>query len=259
MGRATAWDAAQYLKFEDQRTRPARDLLARVPLASAARIFDLGCGPGNSTALLWERYPEAEITGVDSSPDMLRQARERLPDIDFEDADLAAWTPPDDVDLLFANATFQWVPDHLSVLARLLEALPDGGVLAVQMPDNMAEPSHRLMREVAAEGEWADDLAAARVSRDLLPPVGTYYDRLRPLCSSLDLWHTAYQHPLPGAEAILEWVKGTGLRPFIDPLPAGQREAFLTAYLGRLAAAYPPQADGLSLLRFPRLFLVAVR
>src|SRR5438046_4454292 len=154
------WSARQYLKFEDDRTRPSRDLLAQVPLAAPRRVVGLGCGPGNSTELLIERYPGAEVTGLDSSPDMLRQARERLPHATFAQADLATWSPEQRTGLMFGNAVFQWVPDHPGVLQRLLRALPPGGVLAVQMPDNTEEPALALMREVGSRGPWAAPLAA---------------------------------------------------------------------------------------------------
>jgi trans-aconitate 2-methyltransferase len=253
------WNAQQYLKFEDQRSRPARDLLAQVPLAQARKIYDLGCGPGNSTQLLVERFPDAEVIGVDSSPDMLRQARERLPNGSFMQADLNDWSAPEDADLLFSNATFQWVPDHLAVLQRLLKGLKPGGVLAVQMPDNLDEPSHVWMREVAREEPWSQFLPANPRDRVDLPSVHDYYDQLKPICSRVDIWHTFYQHPLDGPEAIVEWVKGTGLRPFIDPLSPEHRQAFLKAYTARIAAAYPAQYDGKVLLRFPRLFMVLTR
>lgn len=251
------WNPALYLKFEDERTRPPRELLARVPLERPRRVVDIGCGPGNSTELLAGRWPGAEVIGVDNSPAMIEQARARLPAARFELGDIATWQPPAQTDLLFGNAVFQWVPDHIDVLARLVEALPEGGVLAVQMPDNVEEPSHRLMRETAADGPWAAQLAGA--ARDVLPSVGAYYDRLAPLARHVDIWHTYYNHPLAGAPAIAEWFRSTGLRPYLAPLGEEERAAFLKDYTERLARAYPPRVDGKVLLRFPRLFIVAVR
>ncbi len=253
------WSAEQYLKFEDERTRPARDLLAQVPSAAPVKVVDIGCGPGNSTALLVGRWPQATVIGVDTSADMLRQARERLPAQKFIEANVAHWAPPAATEVIFANAVFQWVPDHLRHLKRLLGGLPPGGVLAVQMPDNLDEPSHIMMREVAFEEPWRAQLAKAAELRDTLPKPGVYYDALRPLCSRLEIWHTIYNHVLDDAPAIVEWVKGTGLRPFIDPLELPERKAYLNAYTARVAAAYPPQADGKVLLRFPRIFIVAIK
>ena len=253
------WSARQYLKFEDERTRPPRDLLAQVPLQSARRVFDLGCGPGNSTQLLVQRFPQAEVVGLDSSPDMLRQARERLPGSVFVEADLATWCPPERTDLLFANAVFQWVPDHPAVLRRLLEALPPGGVLAVQMPDNTTEPALALMREVAASGPWAVPLAHAAAARDDLPTPADYYDLLRPLSTHIDIWHTVYNHVMAGPAAVVEWFRGSGLRPFLSPLDDDMRRGFVADYTARIAQAYPARFDGKALLRFPRLFIVAIR
>src|SRR3954447_16538176 len=256
---AEDWSARQYLKFEDERTRPPRDLLAQVPLQSPRRVIDLGCGPGNSTELLITRYPHADAVGVDSSSDMLRQARERLPYCTFAEADLATWSPPAGTDLLFANAVFQWVPDHPAVLRRLLEALPKGGVLALQMPDNTDEPALALMREVASTGAWAARLAAANAARDDLASVGAYYDLLRSLCANIDIWHTIYNHVMAGPEAIVEWFKGSALRPFLTALDGDMQAEYLVAYRAEIARAYPRRFDGRVLLRFPRLFIVAAR
>jgi trans-aconitate 2-methyltransferase len=253
------WSAQQYLKFEDDRTRPPRDLLAQVPLARAGRVVDLGCGPGNSTELLIARFPQAEVTGLDSSADMLRQARERLPECTFVHADIAAWQPQPHTGLLFANAVFQWVPDHPAVLWRLLRALPNGGVLAAQMPDNTTEPALTLMREVASRGPWARMLAAAAAARVDLPPPGTYYDLLRPVCTRFDIWHTVYNHVVAGPGAVVEWFKGSSLRPYLSALDGDTRGRFLQAYTTAIAKAYPPRFDGTVLLRFPRLFMVAIR
>jgi trans-aconitate 2-methyltransferase len=253
------WSAAQYLKFEDERTRPPRDLLAQVPLSRAARVVDMGCGPGNSTELLVGRYPDADVTGLDSSPAMLEQARERLSKCKFVEADLSRWAPTERTDLLFGNAVFQWVPDHLAVLRRLLEALPAGGVLAVQMPDNTDEPALALMREVASRGPWANSSSVNHAARDELPRPGTYYDLLRPLCSGLDIWHAIYNHVMADHAGIVEWFKGSALRPFLAALDPAMADEFVAAYLAEIKRHYPARYDGKVLLPFPRLFVVAVR
>lgn len=258
-GDAQDWSARQYLKFEDERTRPPRDLLAQVPLEHPKRVVDLGCGPGNSTELLAERFPNAEVIGLDSSPDMLRQARARLPRCTFVQGDLASWEPQPGTDLLFGNAVFQWVPDHPKVLARLLQALAPGGVLAVQMPDNMQEPALALQERVASSGPWAAALAAVDNTRkDLLRPEG-YYDLLRPLCSHLDIWHIHYNHIMADHAGVVEWFKGSSLRPYYAPLDGAMREGFLAAYTREIARAYGTRFDGKVMLKFPRLFILAVR
>lgn len=244
------WNARQYLKFEDDRTRPARDLLAAVPLEQAQIAVDLGCGPGNSTELLIDRFPDAGVIGLDSSKDMLRQARERLPRCTFLEANLETWVPRENVDLLFANAVFQWIPDHQMVMRRLIGGLPEGGVLAVQMPDNTREPSHMLMQELAPLAE------AARTD---LPGPETYYDLLKPLCRRVEIWHTIYNHVMAGPEAIVEWFKGSALRPFLSALDPPAADDFLAAYTAEIARRYPARSDGRVLLRFPRLFIVATR
>ena len=254
----TVWSPAQYLKFEDDRTRPALDLLAQIRLDRPGRLVDIGCGPGNSTELLAARWPSAEIIALDSSAEMLAAARKRLPKAKFVRGDIATWQPDRRIDLLFANAVFQWVPDHVTVLERLIGGLAAGGVLAIQMPDNLGEPSHLPMREVAESGPWRAKFAAP-MTREAIPPPSAYYDRLKPASASVDIWHTVYNHPLENAAAIVEWVKGTGLRPYLDRLDDRERAAFLGLYEARIGQAYPPLVDGRVLLRFPRLFLVAVK
>jgi trans-aconitate 2-methyltransferase len=254
----TAWSAQQYVKFEDERSRPAVELLARVPLDHPRRVIDIGCGPGNSTEILLARYPEAEIIGLDSSPEMLAAARRRLPAVSFVEADVAGWTPQPSADLLFSNATFQWVRGHGEVLKRLLATMRPGGVIAMQVPDNLTEPTHRLMQDVALEGPWQNQFARPIEREEILPASG-YYDLLKPLAASVDIWTTIYNHPLADASAILEWFRATGLRPYLARLTADEQSAYLADYLKRLAKAYPPLVDGRVLLRFPRLFLVAVR
>ncbi|MET0172104.1 MAG: trans-aconitate 2-methyltransferase [Agrobacterium vaccinii] len=253
------WSAQQYLKFENERTRPASDLLAQVPLEKLVAGYDLGCGPGNSTELLAERYGVNVITGVDSDQDMLEKARLRLPNTMFQRADLATWKPQQKADLLYANAVFQWLPNHLDVLVSLMDHLKPGGVLAVQMPDNLGEPSHLAMEETGAAGPWKAAFEGNRLRRRPLRSPATYFDRLSPKSARVDVWHTIYNHPMQNAQAIVEWVKGTGLRPYLDAAGEEHREAFLADYLARIDAAYPPMADGRRLLRFPRLFIVAVK
>lgn len=253
------WQPRKYLAYAEERTRPARDLLAKVLLNNPRTVYDLGCGPGNSTALLVERFARARVIGIDNSPAMLAAARKTCPEADYHEADLTTWQPEETPDLLFSNATFQWVPNHLAVLARLAEMLKPGGVLAVQMPDNLAEPSHRLMQEVADAGPWAAKLKTAAAARDPLPSPQVYYWHLKPFFTRLEIWHTVYNHPLAGASGIVDWVTSTGLRPYLDPLETSERVQYLAAYEARIAKAYPALADGTVLLRFPRLFLAGVR
>lgn len=255
-----AWSPAQYLKFEDERTRPARDLLAQVPLNEPALAIDMGCGPGNSTELIAERFPQARVEGMDSDENMLVAARKRLPGLTFSHGDLETWLPAAKADLLYANAVFQWVPNQLAVLKRLMaDGLKPGGVLAIQMPDNLSEPTHRLMEETALSGPWADRFADGAARRPPLLAPETYLNALTPLSGKIDVWHTIYYHRLANAEAIVEWVKGTGLRPWLDELEAKDRPAYLAAYTAAIRDAYPPLEDGRVLLHFPRLFIVATR
>lgn len=249
------WSPNAYLKFEAQRTRPARDLLAQVPLGAPRRIVDMGCGPGNSTQLLVARFPDAEVIGLDRSPAMLAEARGQVPGARFEAADGESWTPGPGTDLVFANAVYQWIPDHIVAFKRILAALEPGGVLAVQMPNNAAEPSHTLMGEVAAAGPWATRLGGA--ARAPLASVRTYHEALAPQAGEVEIWETRYIHALANAEAILEWFKSTGLRPFLDPLDEAEGEAFRARYVARLTEAYPATSTGPVLLGFPRLFIVA--
>jgi len=255
-----AWSARQYVAFEDERTRPVRDLLAAVPGQAAAAAIDLGCGPGNSTELLVQRFPDAEVTGLDSSPDMITAARARLPQLRFQVADIATWDAAGPFDAILANAVLQWLPDHAGLLPRLAAKLAPGGSLAVQMPDNLDEPAHRIMREVAANGPWAAKLAAAAGMRASMGTPDWYYVLLRPHCTRVDVWRTTYHHSLAGgADAVVEWFKGSSLRPFLAPLDAVEQAGFLAEYRSRVASAYPALADGSVLLPFPRLFLVGTR
>jgi trans-aconitate 2-methyltransferase len=190
---------------------------------------------------------------------MLKKARARLPACKFIEADIATWTPEAHTDLLFANAVIQWLPYHTAVLRRLVELLPQGGVLAVQMPDNTQEPALRFQREVAEDGPWASDPEVKAAARDDLPKPEAYYDLLKPVCAHIDIWHSVYNHVMASPQAIVEWFKGSSLQPFLSPLDAAAREKFLAAYAEKIVGAYKPRFDGKVLLRFPRLFILAVR
>ncbi|MBC3208326.1 trans-aconitate 2-methyltransferase [Pseudomonas sp. SWRI111] len=255
-----SWSAQQYVAFEDERTRPARDLLAAIPTAQARAVVDIGCGPGNSTELLVQRFPEANVSGLDSSADMIDAARKRLPGLQFEVVEIDRWADAGPFDVIFANAVLQWVPDHASLLPALVSKLVAGGSLAIQMPDNLNEPSHRLMREVAANGPWASKLSGAAGQRTDMASATEYFSMLRPHCSRVDVWRTTYHHQLPGGAAgVVEWFKGSGLIPFLSPLTEEERAQYLERYLAAVSEAYPALADGSVLLPFPRLFIVATR
>lgn len=247
------WNPSLYLKYGAERTRPAAELLARIAHHPAAQVVDLGCGPGNSTALLREAWPEATIIGVDNSPAMLEEASQKLPDCRFVNADIAAYRPERPADVIYANASLQWLTDHQRLFPHLLSNVAENGVLAVQMPVNWQEPSHTLMRQVAEE------LGQPARGRQPLPEEQAYYDILTACSCEVDIWRTTYYHPLASHQAIIEWLQSTGLRPYLQPLAEPQRQAFLERYLQRLQEHYPLQCNGKVLLRFPRLFIVARR
>jgi trans-aconitate 2-methyltransferase len=250
------WNPERYLAFGGERTRPAVDLLARVPLAGPARVADLGCGPGNSTRLLCERWPEADVLGVDSSAAMLAKAERSGIPARWLESDVAAWTPDAPYDLLFSNAALHWLPDHASLLPQLLAHLRPGGVLAIQMPRNFTAPSHSLLREVASAGRWAESLAP-RLAEEPVAAPEWYHDLLAPLAAALDIWQTEYLHVLEGDDPVLGWVRGTALRPVIAALTSEEQACFEAEYARRLRKAYPRRADGRTLFPFRRLFIVA--
>lgn len=254
------WSAAQYTAFERERTRPVRDLVAAIPTDDVRTAIDIGCGPGNSTEVLLARFPGAAVRGIDSSPDMLQAARKRLPDVRFEQRDIAGWDEAGPFDVILANAVLHWLPDHAHLFPALVDKLAPGGSLAVQMPDNLDEPAHRLMRDVAADGPWADKLSGVGRDRSESHDAQWYYALLQQCASRVDVWRTTYHHPLTGgADAIVEWFKGSGLRPFLDPLADDERSAYLARYASALAKAYTLLPDASVLLPFPRLFIVATR
>lgn len=250
------WDAAPYLRFEAEHAQPVRDMISRI-LGEPRRIVDLGCGPGISSRLLVERFASAEITCIDTSSRMLAEVRRRLPTMRFEQVDIVTWRPNLSPDLIFANDALHWLPDHETLLPRLMSYLAGGGSLAIQMPDNRHEPSHALMRLIAADGPWADRLVPVAKTRGLIGTIADYYNWLRPLSASIEIWQTTYVHPLSGVEAVVDWFRGSALPPFLNPLEEREREQFLDRYMRELSSAYGFEADGRVLFLYPRLFILA--
>lgn len=253
-----AWDPSQYLRFADQRRRPALDLLARIAADAPRRVYDLGCGPGNVTKLLAQRWPMARVTGVDSSAAMLERARAEQPAIAWQQADLATWQPEAPADVLYSNAAIHWLDHHETLIPRLFDALAPGGTLAIQMPRNHASPSHTGMAEAARSGPWRARLEPVLRESPVGPPA-FYFDLLARSGVRADIWEVEYLQPLEGEDAVVEWTKGTALRPLLDALDEPERGRFLADYKARMRAAYPRRADGITLFLFRRLFIVAVK
>jgi trans-aconitate 2-methyltransferase len=257
-----SWNADQYLKFAAERTQPSRDLLARIVVDRPARVVDLGCGPGNSTAQLAERWPAAEISGLDNSAAMIDQANRAYPDRRWILGDIVEWAADagEPFGVIFSNAALHWVPDHAALYPALFSHVAPGGALAAQVPMNLDAPAHVLMRELASTPAWACLLPPDGVRQWYVHDASFYYDLLAPVAARLDLWETEYIHVMDSPAAIVEWYKGTGLRPYLDALPTDvERENFLADYTDRIAEAYPARADGRVLFPFRRFFLVAYR
>jgi trans-aconitate 2-methyltransferase len=252
---AHRWDPHRYLQYADERSRPFLDLLSRVGATEPARVVDLGCGPGTLTALLAQRWPDADVLGLDSSPEMVAAAQE-VPGVRFEVGDLRAWQPEEPVDVLVSNATLQWVPGHLELLPRLVGAVAPGGWFALQVPGNLEAPSHELRRELAAEPRFAPWVAGVAVPDAADPEV--YLGLLTDLGCEVDAWETTYLHVLHGEDPVFDWVRGTGARPTLQALPDGLREEFEAEFRQRLRAAYPAGPHG-TVLPFRRVFAVAHR
>jgi trans-aconitate 2-methyltransferase len=252
------WSAEQYLKFEHERSRPFADLLGRVRRERAGTIADLGCGTGHLTRTLAERWPEATVTGVDNSPQMLQKAAPlAIPGrLAFVQADLAAWSPPAPLDLLVSNAALHWVADHAALLDRLAAMLTPGGTLAVQMPNRFHTPAQTAIEETTADSRWASRLQGVGLHRESVRPLVWYVRRLHDLGFAVDAWETTYVHVLTGEHPVVQWLEGTGLRPLLERLGPAEQGAFRDALAARLAAAYPPEG-GVTLFPFPRLFFVA--
>jgi trans-aconitate 2-methyltransferase len=254
---APSWDPGQYLRYADDRARPFADLLARVPTRRPAIVVDLGCGPGTLTTRLAERWPEAIVVGVDSSPDMIAAAHGRSTGrLRFEQGDVRTWEPDAPVDVIVANALLHWVPDRLDLIARFADWLAPDGAVAVQVPGNGAAPSHRVAAEVCASARWRDQLSGALVDTDTDP--GDYLEALLRAGLRADVWETTYLHVLRGDDPVLEWLEGTTLRPVLARLDPHERSEFRAELAERLRAAYPVTAHGV-VFPFRRVFAVGHR
>lgn len=264
-----AWDPQQYLKFEAERLRPGFDLLAQVGDLPPGAVFELGCGTGTHARAMAERWPDRDIIALDRSREMLAKAASTPARVTWIEADIVGWSAPAPAALIYSTATLQWLEDHARLFPRLMAELAPGGVLAVQMPRNFDAPSHALMRETAATGPWAERLHPQAVAgsgqssllrRDPAGPPSFYYDLLSPLAAGgLDIWETEYLHVLEGKDPVLEWVRGSALRPVVAALEPELAQEFEARYAARLRAAYPRRSDGRTLLPFRRIFMVARR
>lgn len=253
------WDANLYLRFANERTQPSLDLIARINVANPQRIIDLGCGPGNSTAMLRGRWPEADITGLDNSTEMIAAASKSYPQEKWILADIASWVADEPHDIVFSNAALHWLPDHAVLFPRLLGQVADGGALAVQMPAHYALPIHQIALEVANDPEWRHRMDEA-INAITKESPSFYYEVLQPVASHVDIWETLYYHIMESPQAIVDWFRGTGLRPFLEALETdAQRQRFEQMMLEGFTQAYPRQKDERVLFPFRRLFLVAYR
>lgn len=258
MSQARIWDPAAYLAFAAFRARPVEDLLHRLSLDAAGPIYDLGCGAGNVTAMLAAKWPGRTVTGLDSSPAMLAEAGRRFPAMRWDLGDIAAWAPPAPAALVFANAALHWVPDHSAVFPRLMSALAPGGILAVQMPNTGDAPYRACLDDVLRQDPWRSRLAAVATHPDPLR-AGDYYDLLKPYAAGIDIWETHYAHPLDNLDAVVAWVSGAALVPYLSALDGDEKQRFLADYRTAAASTYSPQADGRVLFTMRRLFVTAKR
>ncbi|RED49835.1 methyltransferase domain-containing protein [Aestuariispira insulae] len=253
-----SWDPSQYLSFSDHRLRPALDLLARIPLTAPQSIIDLGCGPGNVTPYLARRWPDAQITGIDSSPEMLDRARASLPYLTWREADAGQWRAAQPVDLIFSNACLHWLPDHARLFPALMDNLKPGGVLAIQIPRNFSRPTHSLVLGAAEQAGVTEQLTGLFAPPPTQEPQ-FYYDCLAPVSTGLEIWESDYLQVLEGDNPVADWTKGTWLRPFLAALEEPDKSRFEESYRALIKKAYPKQGDGKTLLPFLRLFLVATK
>jgi trans-aconitate 2-methyltransferase len=251
-----SWDPTQYLKFAGERLRPAIDLLMRIPLVSPKSVVDLGCGAGNLSPLIRQRWPQAQLTGVDSSAAMLAKARAEYPETTFIESDIATWRPAQPVDVLYSNAALHWLDSHDILIPGLLDAVAQDGWLAIQMPRNFGAPSHSSIVETIEQGPWRAKLEPYLRRKPVAEPA-QYWRLLHGRAKNLEIWESEYCQVLSGDNPVAEYTKGTWLKQFLDRLDDPERSAFEAEYRRRVAQRYPPEPDGRTLFPFRRLFIVA--
>jgi trans-aconitate 2-methyltransferase len=253
----TTWEPQTYLRYSEIRFRAGLDLIARIPKADYATIYDLGCGTGHLTRILADTFPNSKVIGIDSSPEMLAEARREFPAMSWQEADINSWHPPGPPDLIFSNAAFQWIPAHETLFPSLLQMLRPGGALAIQMPRHFESPSHLELKDLVQQSEWRAQLEPLLLAP--VPSPESYWRWLSPHARNVDLWETIYLQVLEGADPVVNFMRGTALRPFLTALSADDGARFVDAFAKRMAAAYPPQANGQTLFPFRRIFMVAQR
>jgi len=251
------WEPQTYLRYADIRFRAGIDLIARIPKLDYPVIYDLGCGTGHLTSILADTFPHSKVTGIDSSLEMLSEARREFPTLEWRQADITSWHPPTPPHLIYTNAALQWVPAHETLLPSLLSKLLPGGVLATQVPRHFESPSHLGLKELVMQSEWRTALEPLLLAP--IPSPDTYWRWLSPHARNLDIWETLYLQVLDGNDPVVNFMRGTALRPFLSALPENEAGKFIEAFAERMAAAYPPQASGQTLFPFRRLFVVAQR
>lgn len=251
------WNATLYLNFDNERLRPALDLLAQIPAKDPKLIYDLGCGPGNVTMYLKQRWSNARVVGIDSSADMIAKAQAISSEIEWRLADLTTWQADAPADVLYTNATLHWLDNHEVLFPRLLDAVKPGGVMAIQIPNNFSAPSHTSIADVVRDGPWQERLKPFQ-RENPVKQMDEYYQILRPHVTSLNMWETIYHQQLEGEDPVVIWTMSTMLRPLLDQLSEAEGATFVEDYRKRVRKAYPPRADGVTIMPFKRMFMIAI-
>ena len=252
------WNSEQYLKFINQRTQPAIDLVQRIEIKNPQKVLDIGCGPGNSTKVLKNVFPKAHILGIDSSEDMIKKARETYPDIEFKFMDITDESQNlENIDIIFSNACLQWIPNHREFIPKIFSKLSKGGVLAVQIPLNSQEKLFKIMRETVNEDKW--NFSSMSVEPNTTLKCEEYFDILSSLTDNFNIWETVYYHNMPSINAMVEWIKGTRLRPYLNALNSIDAKKLIDEISEKASRVYAKQENGEIIFKFRRFFFTATR